>query len=79
MANDMQRPRRLEFVMNIPSPYRIDLFNQMHECASARGIELAVHFMVACLGKPDPEDMNVYCPMGKQTFDDDETTEEAPS
>ncbi len=34
---------------------------------------------VACLGKPDSADMKVYCPMGKKTFDDDETTEEAPS
>jgi hypothetical protein len=33
---------------------------------------------VACLGKPDPADMKVYCPTGKETFDDDETTEEAP-
>ena len=36
-------------------------------------------FVVACLGKPDPADMKVYCPTGKETFDDDETTEEAPS
>jgi len=28
--------------------------------------------MLACLGKPDPADMKVYCPMGKETFDDDE-------
>ena len=34
---------------------------------------------VACLGNPDPGDMKVYCPEGKETFDDDETTEEAPS
>jgi hypothetical protein len=34
---------------------------------------------VACLGNPDPGDMKVYCPTGKETFDDDETTEEAPS
>jgi hypothetical protein len=34
---------------------------------------------LACLGKPDPADMKVYCPTGKETFDDDETTEEAPS
>jgi len=34
---------------------------------------------VACLGKPDPGDMKVYCPEGKETFDDDETKEEAPS
>jgi hypothetical protein len=35
--------------------------------------------VLACLGNPDPVDMKVYCPMGKETFDDDETTEEAPS
>jgi ornithine cyclodeaminase/alanine dehydrogenase-like protein (mu-crystallin family) len=35
--------------------------------------------IVACLGNPDPGDMKVYCPTGKETFDDDETTEEAPS
>jgi len=34
---------------------------------------------MACLGNPDPVDMKVYCPEGKETFDDDETTEEAPS
>ena len=36
-------------------------------------------FALACLGNPDPGDMKVYCPEGKETFDDDETTEEAPS
>jgi hypothetical protein len=34
---------------------------------------------VAWFGNPDPADMKVYCPTGKETFDDDETTEEAPS
>ena len=34
---------------------------------------------LACFGNPDPGDMKVYCPTGKETFDDDETTEEAPS
>jgi len=33
---------------------------------------------VACLGNPDPVDMKVYCPTGKETFDD-EKTEEAPT
>jgi len=37
------------------------------------------HMVLACLGNPDPGDMKVYCPVGKETFDDDETTEEAPS
>jgi predicted DNA-binding transcriptional regulator YafY len=32
---------------------------------------------VACLGNPEPVGMKVYCPTGKETFDD-ETTEEAP-
>ena len=32
---------------------------------------------MACLGNPDPVGMKVYCPTGKETFDD-ETTEEAP-
>lgn len=36
-------------------------------------------FPVACFGNPDPVGMKVYCPEGKETFDDDETTEEAPS
>lgn len=44
--------------MNIPSPYRIDLFNRMHELAARRGIELAVHFLAATeqgrYWKPDP-------------------------
>ncbi len=31
---------------------------------------------MACLGNPDPVDRKVYCPTGKETFDD-ETTEEA--
>ena len=34
---------------------------------------------LACFGNPDPVGMKVYCPVGKETFDDDETTEEAPS
>ena len=34
--------------------------------------------VLACLGNPGPGDMKVYCPEGKETFDDDETTEEAP-
>ena len=34
--------------------------------------------IVACLGNPDPVDMKVYCPTGKETFDD-EKTEEAPT
>jgi len=33
--------------------------------------------VMACLGNPDPVGMKVYCPTGKETFDD-ETTEEAP-
>jgi hypothetical protein len=32
---------------------------------------------LACLGNPDPVGMKVYCPTGKETFDD-EKTEEAP-
>ena len=34
---------------------------------------------LACLGNADPGDMKVYCPTGNEPFDDDETTEEAPS
>lgn len=58
MTKSRPSPRRLEFVMNIPSPYRIDLFNRMHEIASVRGIDLAVHFMAVTeqgrYWKPDP-------------------------
>lgn len=58
MARETCGPRRLEFVMNIPSPYRIDLFNRMHELAAARDIQLAVHFMAVTeqgrFWKPDP-------------------------
>ena len=32
---------------------------------------------LACLGNPDPVGMKVYCPTGKETFDD-ETTKETP-
>lgn len=32
-----------------------------------------------CLGNPDPCDTKVDCSMGKETIDDDETTEEASS
>jgi hypothetical protein len=39
---------------------------------------VADRVVVACLGNPDPVDMKVYCPTGKETFDD-EKTEEAPS
>jgi len=34
---------------------------------------------LACFGNPDPVDMKVYCPEGEETFNDDETTEEAPT
>ena len=37
------------------------------------------HEPAACFGKPDPVDMKVYCPEGEETFNDDETTEEAPT
>jgi hypothetical protein len=30
---------------------------------------------VACLGNPDPVDMQVYCPTGKETFNDEKTEE----
>jgi hypothetical protein len=30
---------------------------------------------VACLGNPDPVDMKVYCPTGKETFNDEKTEE----
>jgi hypothetical protein len=35
--------------------------------------------VLACFGNPDPVDMKVYCPEGEETFNDDETTEEAPT
>lgn len=38
-------PRRLVFVMNIPSPYRIDLFNRLQDLARPRGIECEVCFL----------------------------------
>lgn len=34
---------------------------------------------MACLGNPDPSEVKVYCPEGKETFDGDKTTEKAPS
>jgi hypothetical protein len=32
---------------------------------------------LACLGNPDPVGMKVYAPVGEETFDDIQTTEEA--
>jgi hypothetical protein len=32
---------------------------------------------VACLGNPDPVGMKVYAPVGEETFDDIQATEEA--
>jgi len=32
---------------------------------------------VACLGNPDPVGMKVYAPVGEETFEDIQTTEEA--
>ncbi|MGA0040325.1 MAG: hypothetical protein ACO3NZ_10790, partial [Pirellulales bacterium] len=32
---------------------------------------------LAWFGNPDPVDMKVNCPCGEETFDDEETTEEA--
>jgi hypothetical protein len=34
---------------------------------------------LACFGNPDPVGMKVNYPFREETFDDDETTEEAPS
>ena len=34
---------------------------------------------LACLENPDPVDLRASWPEGKETFDDEETTEEAPS
>jgi hypothetical protein len=34
---------------------------------------------MACFGNLDPVDTNVYCPEGKEAFNDEETTEKAPS
>ena len=31
--------------------------------------------VMACLGNPDPVDMKVYCPTGKETFNDEKTEE----
>jgi hypothetical protein len=47
--------------------------------ARYRLVSAAASGQMACLGNPDPGDMKVYCPEGKETFDDDEATEEAPS
>jgi len=33
--------------------------------------------VMACLGNPDPGGMKVYAPVGEETFDDIQTTEEA--
>jgi hypothetical protein len=33
--------------------------------------------LLAWFGNPDPVDMKVYCRCGEETFDDEETTEEA--
>jgi hypothetical protein len=41
------------------------------------GLDFMYQAILACLGNPDPVGMKVYCPTGKETFDD-ETTEEAP-
>ena len=38
----------------------------------------AAYVAVACLGNPDPVGMKVYCPTGKETFDDEETKEAPP-
>ena len=43
------------------------------------GVFAPNHPLLAWFGNPDPADMKVYCPTGKETFDDDETTEEAQS
>ena len=45
----------------------------------AQVAELCADGRLACLGNPDPADMKGYCPEGKETFDDDEMRDEAPS
>lgn len=49
--------------------HRVQGIEWSHACVLVR---------MACLGNPDPVDMKVYCPTGKETFDD-EKTQEAPS
>ncbi|MBM4164976.1 MAG: glycosyltransferase family 4 protein [Lentisphaerae bacterium] len=39
------RNRRIEVIQNIPSPYRLHLFEVMAEALDARGIEFFVHFL----------------------------------
>ena len=39
-----KRPR-YEMVMNIPAPYRIPLFEELHRQMDARGVDFKVHFM----------------------------------
>jgi hypothetical protein len=41
-------------------------------------VPLAV-VILACPGNPEPADVKVSCPVGNETFDGDETTEDAPS
>lgn len=41
----MNRPHKLLYVMNIPSPYRWHLFNRMHQIGHDRGIYFEVAFL----------------------------------
>jgi hypothetical protein len=66
-------------VVNSPTDFSVGIkFNPLMDYRMRR-IDFSKLYGVACLGNPDPCDMKVYCPEGKETFDDDETTEEAPS
>lgn len=41
----IKKGKRYVMVMNIPSPYRLHLFKEMHRQLAGRGVEFTVHFM----------------------------------
>ena len=63
-----------------PRIVAVETWNEFHEGTDvAESREHGRRYIdLAWFGNPDPADMKVYCPTGKETFDD-ETTEEAPS
>lgn len=67
-------PTAAEFL----DPETLHLVHEVYRC-DFDAYKAVYPVPLACLGNPHPVDMKVYCPNGKETFDDDETTEGAPS
>jgi hypothetical protein len=55
----------------------VELAGFVFGCEMSDCLSVCRHMALACRAKTDPADMEVYRPTGEESFDGDETTEEA--